>query len=744
MLPMRRYGILFVLIGMLGLFGATPALAATHTWIGPPNGTWSNAANWSGGSVPTSGELGGTIVKFGSNTTSSMNIAGLVVDQIDFTGANNTINGTTPLAINGETLAQNIVSQGAGNTLATALPLVLTGEELIEVTSGAGTLTIGGAISGEPGLAFVGMGGSFALTAGNTGNTYTGATTITSGAVYIATANGVVFAGSSVTVGTGSGPGAELILNHQSSDISPNTAVTVNSDGVFEFEDEIDSAKSLTVNGGSVQHVGALNMAGPLAMNGGTIGLGTNTLSGFLSAGSLNMVGGTIGASGTGTLKLSGNVQATSAPSGPATIASGLQLAASPTVTVTPGVAPELRVTGVISETGGSRSITKTGAGTMLTSAQNTYTGTTTVNAGVLLADGSDGGAFSVGPNGALGGSGTVGATTVAGVLNPVPPGLSTGSLSFEATGRLDSYLTSVAPGTVPSVITTGPVSINPSAALNLAVAPGTAMPHGSSVLLIDNRGLEAIGGEFNGVPNSFVFTTFAGVPLAVNYAGGNGNDLSLTAGNVPPQIGSVSATPNPVAAGQQVALGVPVSDANQDQLTTTWNFGDGSTGTGPVTSHAYQTPGVYTAVATVSDGLAQAQSTIAITVTRNAAEKAPAAPKPTVPTTSSVEASAFGTNFSLTVPHPCLRRGAPLGVTLTVKKPAGQGKRGVVAKVVKVVFAIAGKKVKTVRSAPYRLKLTLKPAPASGSTVTVRATAYLVVHGKTRTKSITTTIAVC
>jgi autotransporter-associated beta strand protein len=740
MLPMRRCGILVVLVGMLVLLAAAPALAATHTWIGPPNGTWSNAANWSGGSVPTSGELGGTVVKFGSNTTSSMNIFGLVVDQIDFTGANNTINGTTPLAINGETLAQNIVSQGAGNTLATGLPLVLAGEELVEVTSGAGMLTIGGAISGEPGLAFVGTGGSFALTAGNIGNTYTGPTTIASGAVYIATANGVVFAGSSVTVGTGSGPGAELILNHQSSDISPNTAVTVNSDGVFEFEDEIDSAKSLTVNGGSVQHVGALNMVGPLVMSGGTIGLGTSTLSGFLSAGSLTMAGGTIGASGTGTLKLSGNIQATSAPSGPATIASGLQLAASPTVTVTPGVAPELRVTGVISETGGPRGITKTGTGTMLTSGQNTYTGTTTVNAGALLADGSQGGAFAVGPNGTLGGSGTVGATTVAGVLNPTPPGLNTGSLSFEASGRLDSNLTSVAPATVPSVVTTGPVSINPGAALNLAVAPGTAMPHGSSALLIDNRGVEAIGGQFSGVPNSFVFTTFAGVPLAVNYAGGNGNDLALTAGNVPPQIGSVSATPNPVAAGQQVALSVPVSDANQDQLTTTWNFGDGSTGTGAITSHVYQTPGVYTAVATVSDGLAQAQSTIAITV----AGKAPAPPKPTAPSTSTVNSTAFGTSFSLTVPRPCLRHGAPLGVTFRVTKALGQGKHGVAAKVVKVVFTIAGKKVKTVRSGPYRLQLSLKPTPATGSTVKVRATAYLLVHGKSRTKSITATIAVC
>jgi hypothetical protein len=99
-------------------------------------------------------------------------------------------------------------------------------------------------------------------------------------------------------------------------------------------------------------------MTGPLVMKEGTI-----TIGGVLSAGSLSMTGGTISSPGTGLLALSGNVQATSSPSGPATVASGVQLKASPTVTVAPGTAPELRVTGAISETGGSRSIRKRAKG---------------------------------------------------------------------------------------------------------------------------------------------------------------------------------------------------------------------------------------------------------------------------------------------------------------------------------------------------------------------------------------------
>ncbi|MFI5005380.1 MAG: autotransporter-associated beta strand repeat-containing protein [Solirubrobacterales bacterium] len=360
----------------LALFGAAPALGATHTWIGPTNGTWSNAANWSGGSKPTSGEAGGTIVQFGANTTSSMDIAGLVVDQIHFTGANNTINGATALTINGSTLVQNIVSEAGGNTLGATLPVAITGAAL-EAASSAGTLTIAGPVSGTLGLVFAGSGGDFALTGSNT---YTGPTSILSGALHIATPVGYVIVGSSITIGDGMGAGAQLVLD-QSSDISPETVVTVNSDGVFDFQSHSDFAKSLTVDGGRV--LGAsLNMTGPLVVNEGTI-----TIGGVLSAGSLSMTGATI--SGPGLLALSGDVQAASSPSGPATLASGVRLSASPTVTVTPGAAPELRVTGVISETGGSRSITKAGTGTMLTSANNTYTGTTTVSAGTLVANGS-------------------------------------------------------------------------------------------------------------------------------------------------------------------------------------------------------------------------------------------------------------------------------------------------------------------------------------------------------------------
>jgi autotransporter-associated beta strand protein len=76
---------------------------------------------------------------------------------------------------------------------------------------------------------------------------------------------------------------------------------------------------------------------------------------------------------------------------------------------------------GALSGTGGG--INKTGAGTLLLSANNTYTGETLVTAGTLIVNGHQTvatGAVSVAAGATLGGGGTLrGATTVRGVLSP-------------------------------------------------------------------------------------------------------------------------------------------------------------------------------------------------------------------------------------------------------------------------------------------------------------------------------------
>jgi fibronectin-binding autotransporter adhesin len=615
-----------------------------------------------------------------ANSTSIMNIPGLVVDEIHFTGAGNTIEGSTALTVSGSALIQNIVSEADGNTLGATLALTLSGAP-VEAASSAGTLTLAGSIGGAAGLVFAGSGGSLALTGANS---YTGATTIVSGALHIATPAGQVIVGSALTIGTGTGATAELILD-QSSDISPQTPVTVNSNGVFDFQSYTDTAKSLTVNGGRAS-VGTLIMSGPLVVKEGTV-----TIGGLLSAGSLSMTGGTIGAPGAGALALAGDIQATSSPTGPATVSSAVRLGASPTVTVTPGTAPELRLTGAVGETGGSRSIAKGGTGTMLMSANNTYTGTTTVSEGTLVANGSQSGAFSVARNGTLSGSGTVGATTVAGVLAPTAPGLGTGALSFGPTGRLEVTLTSFAPATIPAVLATGAVAIDPSAVLNLVVAPGTGvLPQGPSVLLIDNHGPDAITGQFSGIPNNFLLSTVEG-PLQVNYAGGDDNDLSLTAASPPQAV---------------APLGVAPAGASPNPPAPPTSAGTGTALTSTVKSSGYG----------ADFGLTAPSACVR-----------PGAP--------------FGVTLSIAT-H-TKGRGTK-GKDGAKGKGKGNAKGGALT-VRKVLFAIGRKVVGTARSAPYRAQLFLPPTATPGSTVKLLAKAYLQIPGgKPRTKSIAVPVKVC
>jgi fibronectin-binding autotransporter adhesin len=174
---------------------------------------------------------------------------------------------------------------------------------------------------------------------------------------------------------------------------------------------------------------GATNSAATLTLN---VGSGSYTYGGFLrdSASGTNANNLSLVKDGAGTQVLSGGPSQVT-HSGNTTVNSGvLELAGvnsaanNSAITVASGGTVRFSGGGTRSNTiAGSGNFEKTGANTLTLSANNTYTGTTTVSAGSLIINGNQSsatGVLTVSSGAALGGSGTIGgATTISGVLSP-------------------------------------------------------------------------------------------------------------------------------------------------------------------------------------------------------------------------------------------------------------------------------------------------------------------------------------
>ncbi|HEV8269627.1 MAG TPA: hypothetical protein VGR00_15395 [Thermoanaerobaculia bacterium] len=241
---------LAVVLAVLVLF-APSARAGIHGWVGPSSGgLWSNGANWDTG-VPTSGEMGGTIVAFASNVVSTQNIAGLVVDRIVFFGSGNTIHGSTPLGLRSTVITNNISDSSGGNTLASDLGVVLDGTAAnpVQVNVAGGTLTLAANLSGAAGD--ISIAGNVAL---NGVNGYTGTVTVKSGVVTLNSSSTAIT--EDVTVGDNVGAANSATLREMSnSNIANGANVYVGSDGRFDlngFDEVIAGLGGVAGSGGSV------------------------------------------------------------------------------------------------------------------------------------------------------------------------------------------------------------------------------------------------------------------------------------------------------------------------------------------------------------------------------------------------------------------------------------------------------------------------------------------------------------
>src|SRR5213076_2833472 len=183
----------------------------------------------------------------------------------------------------------------------------------------------------------------------------------------------------------------------------------------------------------------------------------------------------------------------------------------------------------------GTLGLTKGGAGVLTLTANNTYTGTTTITASTLLVMGSQPGSpVSVNSGATLGGTGRAGNVTVnnGGTLSPgTSPGvLSTGNVIFGPGATFLVEVNGTTAGSLFDVLNVnGTVTLqgppNPNLVLNLGFGPAT----GTSIAILANDGTaDPIAGPpavtFNGVPANGIITSSGARPgrlFRINYGGG-------------------------------------------------------------------------------------------------------------------------------------------------------------------------------------------------------------------------------
>ena len=523
---------------------------STSGFIKNGAGTWNigaQSAAYTGGFTLNAG----TIIITGANSvgTGTFTINGGVVS------ASGTTTRTAPIVLGGD-----FTNAGTGTQTWSGTVALGSATRTINNTTTSGSRSYTGVISGAAGsgLTFSGAGTGQTFI-GNTTNTFSGPVAITGGEV-IFNNNGAFGSSTSITL-----DGGRLTIGSDASGTAITSATIASTRNIFVGSTagtslSVSKSTGVTTYNGviankdgstgllSKQGAGALVLGGVSTYTGETLinygtvklDLGNNRLptgtvvsigqasSGNLGTLDLNgrnqQISGLVSTTGTSTsTTLKNTVTSTAAATLDINVAEGATNSYGAGTAANSGV-----ITGAIS-------LKKSGLGTQTLGDTNTYTGTTTVDAGKLVINGSiSTSTTTVNSTGTLTGSGTVGAVTVksGGFIAPgnSPGILNTGNITLEAGSTLGIEIDGATVGTqYDRLNVTGSVSL--AGLLSMTMSGSYAPANGTLFFILANDGTDAITGTFSNASVNGGTYTFGSQQFQISYAGNTGTS-SFTGGN--------------------------------------------------------------------------------------------------------------------------------------------------------------------------------------------------------------------
>jgi autotransporter-associated beta strand protein len=579
---------------------AALAATSTWTGGGAPSVNWSLAANWGGTAPTSSQTTdlvfaGATNVGTSGTPLNNDFTAPMVLDSIAFSsGGGAFFLGGNSIQLNGTAANANTITQNSSSAESIANnfdPTGKTGNNTTTITlagNGTGVVTLKGNVLAGNGAR------DYAITKTDTStfvlsgsNTYGGATAVNGGTLtldYSTNNNTKLANGAALNLGGGTlnlsgGSHTEVVA---STTLNTGASSITRSSGTSVLR-----MKAITRNAGSTVNFGAASIADTDTDNVNGILGGYATVAGAdwaMSATSANNTAitafttyTTFVATGgvattnylqTDSISLTASESANSLKINTTTTGQSLDIGATRTLTLTSGGllfvgaqdyqinngtlksntatnsdliiqqwgAGTLTINSVIANGNGTSTLTKAGTGTLALGGNNTYSGTTFVNAGTLLANNATAstgsGAVIVNNSGTLGGTGKITGSVTLNNSSTIDGGtvgtvgtLSTGALTLNNTSILRVDMTST---TADQIRVTGAVALGTTALLQLDIPNGTLFSAGQAFTLIDNDAADAITGTFS---NAAAGTdTINGYGWIVTYTGGDGNDFMITA----------------------------------------------------------------------------------------------------------------------------------------------------------------------------------------------------------------------